>query len=94
MVTKFTGRKKTLSQIKAEKILRMHTYSGETMPHMVYVCHIKRHPFLHGVGSLGNVSGGYSRLRFYLRGNCVQDMRNDWLKVGDAFRESLQLYKK
>lgn len=50
-------------------------------------------PFLHGVGSLGNISGGHSHLHLSLRGSHVQDMRNDWLMVGDAFRESLSSYK-
>ena len=50
-------------------------------------------PFLYGVGSLGNVSGGYSRIRFYFRGSYIQDMRKDWMRVGDAFRESFLSYK-
>lgn len=100
MAKKFFSHSKTLSRSKADRSLRTHICpakygSGATsLSAMVYLCHFKRRPFLYGVGSLGNVSGGYSRLRIYLRGNYVQDMRNDWLRVGDALRESLRSYKK
>ena len=100
MATKFFSHSKTLSHSKAERSLRTHIChsrygSGVTsLSSVVYVCHYKRRPFFHGVGSLGNISGGYSRLRIYLRGNYVQDMRNDWFRVGDALRESLHSYKK
>lgn len=100
MATKFLSHYRTLSNYKAERLSRARRSSVKAGPgtlslsSMVYVCHFKGHPFLYGVGSLGNVSGGYSRLRLYLGGNHIQDMRKDWLKVGEAFRESLYSYKK
>lgn len=100
MATKFLSHSKLLSRSKAERAL--HTYKSPvricshatSLTSMIYISHYKRRPFLYGVGSLGNISGGYSRLRIYLKGNYVQDMRADWLKVGDAFRHSLHSYKK
>ena len=98
MALKYFSNSKTLKRLKAERSLHIHKCNVKkgsgSLSAMIYVCHIKKRPFLYGVGSLGNVSGGYSRLRIYLRGNYVQDMRNDWLKVGDAFRQSLHSYKK
>ena len=100
MVTKYISHPKTLSQMKAERYLRTHDCSGRPVTEKtplaaVYVLRIrKRNPFMHGIGSLGNISGGYSRIHLYLRGNYAQDMRKDWMRVGDAFRESLQLYRK
>lgn len=98
MATKFISHFKTLNRSKNKGPLHIHKCyvkkGSGSLSAMIYVCHIKKRPFLYGVGSLGNVSGGYSRLRIYLRGNYVQDMRNDWLKVGDAFRQSLHSYKK
>lgn len=55
---------------------------------------VVRHPILHGVGSLGNISGGYVRFSRYMGGDYVRDMRNDWMRVGDAFRDSLRSYKR
>ena len=100
MATKFISHFKTLNRSKNKGPLRTYNFSVRTgseassLSSVVYVCHVKKRPFLYGVGSLGNISGGYSRLRIYLRGNYVQDMRNDWLKGGDAFRQSLHSYKK
>lgn len=100
MDTRLFSRHKTLSQLRAERSLRTLSNTGKggcgnnSISTIVYVCHIRKHPFLHGVGSLGNISGGYSRLRLYMRGNHVQDMRKDWLMVGDAFRDSLRSYKR
>lgn len=100
MATKFLSHYKTLSNYKAERLLRARKSSVKagsgtlSLSSMIYVYHFKNHSFLYGVGSLGNVSGGYSRLRLYLGGNYIQDIRKDWLKVGDAFRESLYSYKK
>lgn len=100
MATKFISHSKTLNRSKKKRSLHTYNFSVRTgseassLSSVVYVCHIKRRPFLYGVGSLGNISGGYSRLRLYLRGGYVQDMRADWLKVGDAFRQSLHSYKK
>lgn len=100
MATKFLSHYKALSRSKAERSLRTHKFSfnvgagTSSLSSVVYVCHIKKNPFLYGVGSLGNISGGYSRLRLYLKGSYVQDMRADWLRVGDAFRQSLHSYKK
>lgn len=100
MATRLFSRYKTLSQLRAERSSRTLANAGKdgsgnhSLSTIIYVCHIKRHPFLHGVGSLGNISGGYSRLHLYMRGNHVQDMRNDWLMVGDAFRNSLHSYRR
>ena len=100
MGTKLFLRHKTLGQLRAERSLRTLANAGkdgsgnDSLSTIVYVCRIKKHPFLHGVGSLGNISGGYSRLHLYLRGNYVQDMRKDWLMVGDAFRDTLRSYKR
>ena len=57
----------------------------------VAVFHVKRtrSPFLQGVGSLGNISGGYVRFSHYMRGNYIHDMRSDWQRVGDQLRESM-----
>ena len=96
MATKLFSHCKTLSQRRAERSLCTHkcsTYNNSDT-FSFYVYHMKKHPFLHGVGSLGNISGGYSRLRLYLGSSYVQDMRNDWMRVGDAFRESLRSYKR
>lgn len=97
MGTKFCLRHKTLGQLRAERSLRTLANAGKednSLSTIVYVCRIKKHPFLHGVGSLGNISGGYSRLHLYMRGNHVQDMRKDWLMVGDTFRDTLHSYKR
>lgn len=57
----------------------------------IAILHVKsdRHPFLHGIGSLGNISGGYVRFSSYMRGNYIHDMRSDWQRVGEQLRESL-----
>ena len=60
----------------------------------LYMFYFRRHPFMYGIGSLGNISGGYSRFRFYFRGNYVQDMRKDWMQVGDVLRESFHSFKR
>lgn len=54
---------------------------------------VSRHAFLHGVGSLGNVSGGYDRLEDYMSGDYVSDMRGDWMRVGQCLRESMMAFK-
>ena len=88
---------KTLGQIKAKKLSqpfnnrRVIIFDGKQTS-AVYDF-IRRHPFLYGVGSLGNISGGYSRFRANLRGSYVKDMRNDWKQVGKAFRESFRSFK-
>lgn len=97
MGTKLFLRHKTLGQLRAERSLRTLANAGKednSLSAIVYVYRIKKHPFLHGVGSLGNISGGYSRLHLYLRGNHVQDMRKDWLMVGNTFRDTLRSYKR
>ena len=88
---------KNLGQIKAKKLFhpynsRRVTITDDKQPSAVYDF-IRRHPFLYGVGSLGNVFGGYSRFRANLRGSYVKDMRNDWKQVGEAFRESFRSFK-
>lgn len=49
---------------------------------------------MYGVGSLGNVSGGYDRFEDYMRGDYVADMREDWMLVGHCLRESMRSVKK
>ena len=49
----------------------------------------ERHPVLHGVGSLGNISGGYARFDRYVKGNNANDLRGDWNRVGRCLREYL-----
>lgn len=51
---------------------------------------IIHHPVLQGIGSLGNVSGGYVRFDRYMRGNFVRDMRSDWKRVGECLNESMK----
>ena len=53
----------------------------------------ERHPVLHGVGSLGNISGGYVRFERYLRGDYVRDMRGDWTLVGKCLKESMAVIR-
>ena len=45
---------------------------------------------LQGIGSLGNVSGGYVRFESYLRGNFVSDMRRDWERVSECINDSMK----
>lgn len=89
---------KNLGQIKAKRLShplngRRVTASDDKQPTSLYV-YYRRRPFLYGVGSLGNISGGYSRFRVYFRGNYVQDMRKDWMQVGDALRDSFKSFKR
>lgn len=55
----------------------------------VHVC-VVRHPVLQGIGSLGNISGGYVRFGRYMRGNYIHDMRGDWERVGRCLSESMK----
>ena len=52
-----------------------------------------RHPVLQGIGSLGNISGGYVRFRRYMSGNYILDLRSDWQRVGEFLRESMSSVK-
>ena len=52
--------------------------------------HIVRHPVLQGIGSLGNISGGYVRFNKYMRENYVCDMKRDWERVGECLNESMK----
>ena len=78
MGTNLSLRHKTLGQLRAERSLRTLANAGKDG---------------YGNNSI-SISGGYSRLHLYLRGNHVQDMRKDWLMVGDAFRNTLRSYKR
>ena len=51
---------------------------------------VVRHPMLQGIGSLGNVSGGYVRFDSYLRGNFVSDIRRDWERVSECINDSMK----
>ena len=44
---------------------------------------LSHHPFLKGVGSLGNLLGKNPTLEEYLRGSIFQDMVVDWNCVGN-----------
>lgn len=90
---------KNLGQLKAKKLSRplnskrvVLDVDKQISP--LYMFYFRRHPFMYGIGSLGNISGGYSRFRFYFRGNYVQDMRKDWMQVGDVLRESFHSFKR
>ena len=97
MPTKTSSTHKSLSQLRAERAVRTIANGGKSKRckdpiSSVYVCHYRKSPFLHGVGSLGNVSGGYSRLCVYIKGSYLRDLRKDWLLVGEALRESLKSF--
>ncbi len=51
------------------------------------------HPVLDGIGSLGNVSGGYVRFDKYMRGDFVRDIRRDWEYVGECLSKSMKEFK-
>lgn len=51
-------------------------------------------PYLYGIGSLGNISGGYDRLSDYMHGNYLTDMYHDWMLVGFCMRESIKSFKR
>ena len=44
---------------------------------------------LRGIGSLGNISGGYARFDRYVKGNNANNLRGDWERVGRCLREYL-----
>lgn len=46
-------------------------------------------PALFGTGSLGNLGGKYVSFREYMGGSDIEDMRNDWRKVGDDLRSAM-----
>ena len=52
--------------------------------------HTVHHPVLQGLGSLGNISGGYVRFNKYMRENYVCDMKRDWERVGECLNESMK----
>lgn len=52
-----------------------------------------QHPVLDGIGSLGNVSGGYIRFNKYMRGDFVRDIRRDWEYVGECLSKSMKEFK-
>ena len=54
---------------------------------------VVHHPMMQGIGSLGNVSGGYVRFENYLRGHFVHDVRKDWQRVGDCLSASLKSFR-
>lgn len=90
---------KNLGQLKAKKLSRplnskRAALFDDKQISSLYMIYLRRHPFMYGIGSLGNISGGYSRFRFYFRGNYVQDMRKDWMQVGDVLRESFNSFKR
>lgn len=43
-------------------------------------------PMMWGIGSLGNISGGYVSFDRYMKGNDVEAMKNDWRRVGADMR--------
>jgi hypothetical protein len=45
---------------------------------------------LFGVGSLGNLGGDYVSFHGYMGGSDLEDMRNDWRKVGDDIRSAMK----
>lgn len=53
----------------------------------------RRHAWLKstqfGMGSLGNIGGEYVSFKEYLGGSDIEDMRNDWRKVGDDLRSAM-----
>ncbi len=51
---------------------------------------IVNNAILQGIGSLGNVSGGYVRFEKYMRGNYVRDMRKDWEVVRECMNDSVR----
>ena len=55
--------------------------------------HVVHSPALQGIGSLGNVSGGYVRFKKYMSGNYVRDMRRDWERVGECISDSMKTIK-
>lgn len=58
------------------------------------VCvHDDHHPVLDGIGSLGNVSGGYVRFDKYMRGDFVRDIRRDWEYVSECLSKSMEEFK-
>ncbi len=54
---------------------------------------VVHHPVMQGIGSLGNVSGGYVRFEDYMRGNFVHDVRKDWQRVGDCLSATLKSFR-
>lgn len=90
---------KNLGQLKAKKSSRPLNSKrvalfDDKQISPLYMIYFRRHPFMYGIGSLGNIYGGYSRFRYYLRGNYVQDMRKDWMQVGDVLRDSFTSFKR
>lgn len=53
---------------------------------------VQKSPTMDGIGSLGNISGGYVQLDSYMRGNYVNDMAGDWKRVGMVIRESMKAF--
>lgn len=45
---------------------------------------------LFGVGSLGNLGGNYISFHGYMGGSDLEDMRNDWRKVGEDIRSAMK----
>lgn len=44
---------------------------------------------LSGVGSLSNISGGYISFRRYMRGNNLDDMLEDWNRIGKDLHDAM-----
>lgn len=45
-----------------------------------------RNAFLWGMGTLGNLGGGYVDFDQYLLGDNASDLRKDWEKIGQDMR--------
>ena len=60
---------------------------------VTFCVRIEHNPVLEGIGSLGNVSGGYVRFDRYMRGNYVSDLRRDWERVGRCLSESMKAFR-
>lgn len=46
-------------------------------------------PYLFGIGCLSNISGGYISFRRYMRGNNLDDMREDWNRIGKDLHDAM-----
>jgi len=45
--------------------------------------------FLFGLGSLGNISGGYITFRRNAHKSDLEAIRGDWMKIGDDMRTAM-----
>lgn len=55
---------------------------------------MSRIPFLWGIGTLGNIGGSYLSFRDYMRKNNIDELRDDWKKVGGDMRKAMAELRK